>query len=147
MLTVTGLVLALLISLGYGFRLYTEVVFGKTSVSSFFIWRRFWRVSSWCVQRKIVGRQGVFIGLGSKSLKGSEASGGSVASVSSVSLEAVKLKSLVSLVSSDSETLAGRQEQFWIRYSWEEAWIAEMRPASCRWSSASNACSRESMLS
>jgi hypothetical protein len=44
-----------------------------------------------------------------------------VALVSSVSSEAVELESLVSLASSDSETLAGRQEQFQIYYSQEEA--------------------------
>jgi hypothetical protein len=49
------------------------------------------------------------------------ASGGSVASVSFVLSEAVELESSVSLVSLDSETLAGRQEQFRIRHSQEKA--------------------------
>jgi hypothetical protein len=50
----------------------------------------------------MIGRQGVFLGLGSESLEGL------VASVSSVSSEAVKLKSSVSLASSESDTLACR---------------------------------------
>jgi hypothetical protein len=44
-----------------------------------------------------------------------------VALVSSVLLKAVELEFSVSLASLDSETLAGRQEQFRIRYSQEEA--------------------------
>jgi hypothetical protein len=44
-----------------------------------------------------------------------------MALVSSVLSKAVKLESLVSLASSDSETLAGRQEQFRIHYSQEKA--------------------------
>jgi hypothetical protein len=63
----------------------------------------------------MVGRQGVFIGLGSKSLRGS------VALVFSVLSEAVELEFLVLLALLDSETLAGRQEQFRIRQSREEA--------------------------
>jgi hypothetical protein len=44
-----------------------------------------------------------------------------VALVSSVLSEAIELKSSVSLALLDSETLAGRQEQFQIRYSQEKA--------------------------
>jgi hypothetical protein len=44
-----------------------------------------------------------------------------MALVSFMLLEAVELESLVLLALLDSETLAGRQEQFQIRYSQEEA--------------------------
>jgi hypothetical protein len=44
-----------------------------------------------------------------------------VALVSPVLSEAVELKSLVSLALLDFKTLAGRQEQFQIRYSQEKA--------------------------
>jgi hypothetical protein len=44
-----------------------------------------------------------------------------MALVSFVLLKAVKLKSLVLLALLDSETLAGRQKQFQIRYSQEKA--------------------------
>jgi hypothetical protein len=64
----------------------------------------------------MVGRQGVFIGLGSELLRGLVALEGSVASVSSVLLKAVELESSVSLVLLESKTLAGRQEQFQIRH-------------------------------
>jgi hypothetical protein len=54
-------------------------------------------------------------------LKGSEALKGLVALVFFVSLKAVELESLVLLALLNSKTLAGRQEQFRIRYLQEKA--------------------------